>query len=328
MPMPIDGLLRLLKEPDVQSVLICTGAVPLVERGSLHPAPGGVPFAPADFGLLIQEILSQKQQAQLAMGEPVVVERPVPEVGTVRFAVAADGVNHMLELRVATTPEIHIETPAISPTLTPHCPVCRHHCTDAGTDLACPRCHTLHHLDCWNYNGGCGLYGCTPTASPKPLPPPRPAPAPPPETPTISPNFNQTLTAVRLALLVVLPIYVNYQFWNVSQIVAENTAKPSDFPWMVPVVMGAGAILALIVVLHRRGIRLKLGPTPQFLLGTVMVGGALFGLHAQRDWILSTLSNPAGASRTEGLGVVLGLVFLALCGLPLLVRGWQRAGED
>lgn len=26
--------------------------------------------------------------------------------------------------------------------------------------VACPRCETLHHADCWQYNGGCAVFGC------------------------------------------------------------------------------------------------------------------------------------------------------------------------
>jgi len=40
------------------------------------------------------------------------------------------------------------------------CPVCR---SAVGTEDAkpCPQCHAPHHADCWDYNGGCGVYGCT-----------------------------------------------------------------------------------------------------------------------------------------------------------------------
>lgn len=36
-----------------------------------------------------------------------------------------------------------------------------------GPPLAtCPACSTLHHQDCWNYNGGCAIYGCGATDAP------------------------------------------------------------------------------------------------------------------------------------------------------------------
>jgi hypothetical protein len=35
-------------------------------------------------------------------------------------------------------------------------------CGDAleGKLLQCPCCSTLHHADCWKYNGRCAVYGC------------------------------------------------------------------------------------------------------------------------------------------------------------------------
>lgn len=49
------------------------------------------------------------------------------------------------------------------------CPVCA--CTifeNAEEDpvVWCKRCNTPHHGDCWQYNGGCGLYGCKDQAPP------------------------------------------------------------------------------------------------------------------------------------------------------------------
>lgn len=38
------------------------------------------------------------------------------------------------------------------------CPVCSERVT--GEAFVCPRCETLHHLDCWRYNEGCTTYGC------------------------------------------------------------------------------------------------------------------------------------------------------------------------
>lgn len=31
-----------------------------------------------------------------------------------------------------------------------------------GATVSCPRCDIPHHEDCWNYNGGCGVYACNP----------------------------------------------------------------------------------------------------------------------------------------------------------------------
>jgi hypothetical protein len=38
------------------------------------------------------------------------------------------------------------------------CPICRTPAT--GQTVECMHCHGVHHLDCWEYNGGCGKYGC------------------------------------------------------------------------------------------------------------------------------------------------------------------------
>lgn len=44
------------------------------------------------------------------------------------------------------------------------CPVCGQECTDPAP--ACDRCGTLHHLDCLQYNGSCGIFGCGGSGSP------------------------------------------------------------------------------------------------------------------------------------------------------------------
>ncbi len=39
------------------------------------------------------------------------------------------------------------------------CPVCGESVGAAPT--RCPQCDTPHHFDCWEYNSGCGVYGCS-----------------------------------------------------------------------------------------------------------------------------------------------------------------------
>jgi hypothetical protein len=52
------------------------------------------------------------------------------------------------------------------------CQVCGE---DIGDDMVvCRRCKTPHHLDCWQYSGGCSVYGCRGTRSIMPAAP-RPA---------------------------------------------------------------------------------------------------------------------------------------------------------
>jgi hypothetical protein len=39
-----------------------------------------------------------------------------------------------------------------------NCPVCGCHCEDEAH--ICDRCHTPHHQECWDYSGGCAIFGC------------------------------------------------------------------------------------------------------------------------------------------------------------------------
>jgi hypothetical protein len=54
------------------------------------------------------------------------------------------------------------------------CAVCRHPVYPERL-IECHRCETSHHADCWEYNGGCAVYGCRPrhsdqTATARPAP--------------------------------------------------------------------------------------------------------------------------------------------------------------
>jgi hypothetical protein len=40
------------------------------------------------------------------------------------------------------------------------CAVCQSPVAASEQSTACPQCRTLHHRDCWEYNRGCGMYGC------------------------------------------------------------------------------------------------------------------------------------------------------------------------
>jgi hypothetical protein len=49
------------------------------------------------------------------------------------------------------------------------CPVCACSIFEGAEDdpvVWCKRCNTPHHADCWQYNGGCALYGCREQAPP------------------------------------------------------------------------------------------------------------------------------------------------------------------
>ncbi|NSW54780.1 MAG: hypothetical protein HPY44_02090 [Armatimonadetes bacterium] len=40
------------------------------------------------------------------------------------------------------------------------CPVCQGRVLRGELYVTCPACGTPHHQDCWEYYGGCGVYGC------------------------------------------------------------------------------------------------------------------------------------------------------------------------
>lgn len=41
------------------------------------------------------------------------------------------------------------------------CPICQTKVLAGEEYLTCPACKTPYHKDCWEYNRGCGVYGCT-----------------------------------------------------------------------------------------------------------------------------------------------------------------------
>lgn len=40
------------------------------------------------------------------------------------------------------------------------CPYCKNHFQFIERVMFCKKCHAMHHLDCWNANRGCGIFGC------------------------------------------------------------------------------------------------------------------------------------------------------------------------
>lgn len=54
--------------------------------------------------------------------------------------------------------EMAVLVAAIEPSTSGRCPVCA---TDAPrNEAACPQCDAPHHVECYSYNRGCGIYGC------------------------------------------------------------------------------------------------------------------------------------------------------------------------
>jgi len=40
------------------------------------------------------------------------------------------------------------------------CPLCQTRVLRGEVFVSCPSCHAQYHDDCWEYNGGCAVYGC------------------------------------------------------------------------------------------------------------------------------------------------------------------------
>lgn len=40
------------------------------------------------------------------------------------------------------------------------CPYCKNHFSPSEFVILCDKCKSVHHLDCWNANSGCGIFGC------------------------------------------------------------------------------------------------------------------------------------------------------------------------
>ena len=54
----------------------------------------------------------------------------------------------------------------------PKCQVCGAGIADDAAQTLCSRCETVHHTDCWEYNGGCATYACLESPASKRAPPP------------------------------------------------------------------------------------------------------------------------------------------------------------
>lgn len=59
-------------------------------------------------------------------------------------------------------PATAVDTPAgaSGATVVALCPVCQSPIADGEATTACPGCAAVHHADCWQEVGGCGIYGC------------------------------------------------------------------------------------------------------------------------------------------------------------------------
>ena len=95
--------------------------------GQAPTVAGAKPAGPAAVIDLTEEDLSSTDLQQLAVRE--IIPRPKP-------------IAHRAEKRLA------------------ECPVCQTRILQGEMFVTCPDCNTPHHEDCWEYNSGCGRYGC------------------------------------------------------------------------------------------------------------------------------------------------------------------------
>ena len=56
--------------------------------------------------------------------------------------------------------DVVLEAPSPEPPASGSCPYCRSGLTESPPIVICRACHTPHHRECWQDNGGCTTYGC------------------------------------------------------------------------------------------------------------------------------------------------------------------------
>ncbi|NSW54779.1 MAG: hypothetical protein HPY44_02085 [Armatimonadetes bacterium] len=77
---------------------------------------------------------------------PTIQGKTAPIVGQAGSSTSAD--------RVVTPAAIRAEKDL------KECPVCQTRIFQAEQIVSCPVCRATHHKDCWEYNGGCAVFGC------------------------------------------------------------------------------------------------------------------------------------------------------------------------
>ena len=111
------------------------GAIALAAVGALL-WPLSLPFYLYQFGRLggrIRRELRRDREKAAAPTWPLSVEAPPRPMEGIEFP------------RAASAPGV--------------CPVCMEVVSE-GKARVCPRCGTVHHVECWDFQGGCGRYAC------------------------------------------------------------------------------------------------------------------------------------------------------------------------
>ena len=65
------------------------------------------------------------------------------------------------EKRLPTTGAVNEPLPSAAKNKEGRCPVCGCQVEKSDASLCCPRCSTPHHRECWDYTGGCAIFGCS-----------------------------------------------------------------------------------------------------------------------------------------------------------------------
>ncbi|HHT27662.1 MAG TPA: hypothetical protein GXZ82_10490 [Firmicutes bacterium] len=87
------------------------------------------------------------------------------------------------------------------------CPTCNRGIEVDQRVVDCPRCHTIHHEDCWYNKGGCGKVGCSGRATRRD---PDQAPNAPASVKPVSSDANQLPMSVILGIIAVLVLIIVY----------------------------------------------------------------------------------------------------------------------
>jgi hypothetical protein len=88
------------------------------------------------------------------------------------------------------------------------CPTCHRGIEVNQRVIDCPRCHTIHHENCWYDKGGCGKVGCHGTASKREAD--AEAPNAPDKVKPVSTDANQLPAGVLFGIIAILVVIIVY----------------------------------------------------------------------------------------------------------------------
>lgn len=134
---------RMLATPNLALTPPPVPALPSTELDWLDLPAASENESPPDFTLSMEDFLTERPSAE-------------------------ESYDYLDELQIPANDEPeapHITGPVVEGPS--HCPVCAD--PDPTDRIPCPACGVRYHQDCWEYSGGCAIYGCraaAPTATP------------------------------------------------------------------------------------------------------------------------------------------------------------------